>query len=172
MPTLEYSEWIDTITLILTVAGLILGFIYSQVLQNADDRVDLIASLRDGKARRLYQGGVNWLLRGLQKLYGNKDSLQAFGVSFLLSYLYPFLFFILTYSYFDGTNLFSGSPLLPADSPYRPYFFPGLVLFGFVVLVAIKFFAGNSDRADVWGKRRNCNGLAYHQRWQIRYGAC
>ncbi|OQW98577.1 MAG: hypothetical protein BWK73_52195 [Thiothrix lacustris] len=123
-----------------------LSFIYTQILQSVDDRADLVASLRDGKVRRLYQGSVNWLLRGLQKLYGNKDSLQAFGVSFLLSYLYPFLFFILTYSYFDGTHRFSGKELLPADSPYRPYFFLIFPLFFTIV-----FFV-NTVHVVEWGQ--------------------
>ena len=135
MPALEYSEWIDTITLILTVAGLILGFIYSQVLQNADDRRELIAALRDGKVRRLYQGGVNWLLRGLQRFYGGKDSLQAFSMSLLLSYFYPFLFFILTYGYFQGENSFAGVTLFPEDSLLRPFSLFIAIFLCFVFLI-------------------------------------
>lgn len=152
MPALEYSEWIDTITLILTVAGLILGFIYSQVLQNVDDRADLIASLRAGHVRRLYQGGVNWFMRGLQKLYGNAESLQAFSVSYLLSFFYPVLFFIFSYSYLDGAYLFAGKELLPIDASDRSYFIISLVMFFIVMFLLIKFLKINHDhKVDTWG---------------------
>ena len=150
MPVLEYGEWIDTIGLFLTVSGILLGFVYTQVLQNEGDRQDLIAALHAGKVRNLYQGGVAWLLRGLQKLYGKADSFQAFGVSLLLAYLYPILFFVLTYSYLDGTHLFSGTALLPADSPYREYFFPGLLLINFIAFITVKIFAQNNH----WGRIR------------------
>lgn len=59
MPNLEYSEWIDTITLILAFAGIVSGFIYTQILQSVADRRELIAALRRSYVRGLYQGGVD-----------------------------------------------------------------------------------------------------------------
>lgn len=88
---------------------------------------------------------------GLQKLYGNAESLQAFSVSFLLSFLYPLVFFLLSYSYFDGANVFSSMALLSADSSFRPLLLPVILLLSFVMFSSLKFFINHIHCADKWG---------------------
>jgi len=140
VPNLEYGEWIDTAALFLTVSGILLGFLYTQILQSEGDRRDLIDALHAGKVRCLYQSGAAWLLRSLHKLYGRAESFQAFSVSLLLAYLYPLLFFILAYSYFDGTNLFSGKELLPKQYSYYHYLIPFLLFISIMIFIFIHFF--------------------------------
>lgn len=147
-PEITYG---DLLAAMLAIAALLigsLGFIYSQIIQSDTTRPRIVAWLQEGQVLGLYQGGVEWLLRFLQRFYGSKESLQAYGMSFLLSYLYPFLFFILAYSYFDGTTLFSGEELLPVDSPYRPHFFLGLLLFIGIVTGAFYFFGDRTIKRN------------------------
>lgn len=124
---LEYSELLDTITLCITVAGIILGLIYSQILHSLPTRQRFISVLQKSKVRNLYQAGVLWFLAFLQRVYGRKESLKAFNISLILAYLYPFLFFLFSYSYLDGTNKFSSINLFPEDSPFRIWVFLGFL---------------------------------------------
>lgn len=132
---LEYSDWLDTITLCITVAVLMLGLIYSQILHSPTTRQRFIALLQASKVRNLYQAGVSWFLAFLQRFYGPKDSVRAFSTSLVLAQIYPIFFFIFSYSYLDGENRFSNSTTLPANYQYKEFIFPSLIIF--VLLIAI-----------------------------------
>lgn len=146
-PQLEYSDWLDTITLALTISGLLLGFIYTQILQSPTTRQSFIQVLEASKVRRLYQAGVLWLLKFLQRVYGAKNSLKALNFSILLAYLYPILFFIFSYSHLGGANYFSDIEILPDELGFRPLFFAVFVLISVIFSLSLiyrQFFAKNS----------------------------
>ena len=150
MPNLEYSEWIDTITLILTFAGIVSGLIYTQILQSVTDRRDLIEVLRRGYVRGLYQSGVVQVLHYLVNFYGYKESSRAFNVSLLLAYFYPFLFFVIGYDYLGGTNEFSSILLLPENIIYRGWIFPISILLLISSIFSVVMILNFGDFFDNW----------------------
>lgn len=137
---LEYSDWLDTIALCITVAGIILGLIYSQILHSPTTRQRFIAVLQKSKVRNLYQAGVLWFLAFLQHVYGDKKSLRALNVSLLLAYLYPTLFFLFSYSYVGGTGQFSSLNILPEH--YEKKFWIFLFVIGFSLALSWLFIHG------------------------------
>lgn len=154
MPNLEYSEWIDTISLFLTISGIFIGLIYTQLLQSPDDRQDVVAFFRRGYVRGFYQGGITFLLNWLESFYGKKESSRAFNASLLMAYLYPFLFFIFGYGYSDGANQFSNVILLPDEDEHRFWLFPALFLLVIFSFFVVLFILNESDGFDSWVHRQ------------------
>ena len=60
-----------------------------------NSRQRFIHSLQTGIRRDIYRRGVSNFLTFLQRTYGGKMSWQAFNLSLLLAYVYPFLMFLL-----------------------------------------------------------------------------
>lgn len=98
MPNIDSTiTYGDLLPILISLVAGIWAFIYYQLIQPDAARQRFVEVLYHGHVRNLYQGAINWFLHGLQKLYGDKESLQAFSISLLLAYLYPFLFFLWTY---------------------------------------------------------------------------
>lgn len=151
-PEITYGDLLAATLTAITLVGIPLGFIYTQILQSTDDRKDAVAFLRRGYVRGFYQGGVNWLMCGLQKLYGNAESLQAFNVSLLLAYFYPFLFFLWAYSKFDGGVYVPNSEVLAGGAIDKKHYFLMLVFsMAFMVLV-FKKLDDYGGRFGVFGR--------------------
>jgi hypothetical protein len=70
--------------------------------------------------------------------------------SLLLAYVYPIAFFVLAYSFFEGSNEFAGIEVLPEQTRWRFLYFPGLLLYGLAIYGVYRFFLRNADSIDQW----------------------
>ncbi len=135
-----------------------------------NSRQRFIHSLQTGIRRDIYRRGVSNFLTFLQRTYGGKMSWQAFNLSLLLAYVYPFLMFLLAYSYFGGTGDFSGVHWFPVNSPWRAALFPAVVLYASFFFFIFKY----SDQCDAWGgnqfERLGLKPSVAKQLWRMLMG--
>lgn len=134
----------DTMDWVLIIAALI-GFffvpgraIYSQFLQNDKSRLYLAKLFTEAKIHTLYAAMSCKLLNGLERFFGGKLSFQALGKCGLLAYTYPFVFFVLAYSWLDGTSQFSGMSILPAVTEWRVLYLPSYLLFFALIFLVLR----------------------------------
>jgi hypothetical protein len=125
------------------VLGVIIGFIslllaifpiiYSQITKHSATRVDMIIWLNKATVLKQYKQLLKLLIDGLQTFFGDAASSKAFNRSLLFAYLYPFVFFILAYSFFNGESHFAGIELLPKENNYRFLYLPVFFIYIFIL---------------------------------------
>ncbi len=167
-----FQKWVlalGIIFLFILVSGSSLWFIFSR-FRNQKARATFIDSLRTGLSeQQLYKRSVTSLLNGITKVYGSIDEpLRGFNTSLLIAYIYPILLFTFAYSFAGGTHLFSGQVIFPEQSDYAIVYFPGLLLFGGILYLAIL----KGDATDDWVRIRLAQSLSLseeiaRQIWKI-----
>ena len=113
----------------LTVYMALCSVFYFQVLKHEESRKDFIQKIENKIWIEFYRKLVSWLLGCLQVWFGNKRSIKAFSLCLAFAFIYPFTFFLLAYSWGNGSHEFSGIPFFDPKSAYRNLFFPVFIAY-------------------------------------------
>lgn len=135
-------------TLVQSLLGLY-GFIFTFFIRSAVSRERLGKLLCGKSARVKYRVGMEWILLVIESFYGPSNSKKSMCVSLNLASFYPLFFFLISYSFLNGSNEFSGTLLFADSNPYRFWVFPsifiGIPWAWFLILVADFISTGISN---------------------------
>ncbi len=136
----------------IAVIGFSYWFLFSKE-RGSNTREEAISRLQKFSSftqEKNYRWGLGWLLQKSEALFGDfspKGWLNAYLIILGLAFLYPVLFFLISYSFLGGENGVGGLEIFPDSfesyTTWRPWAFIALIIYG----IAMYFLA---KKEKIW----------------------
>jgi len=116
-------------TVLIGLIFLLYKVINNHITSNEANQKLVIAWLEQKYILEKYRSSLGWVLGKLQGFYGEADSGEAFYHCFIIASIYPFVLFLIVYSFFSGISEFAGVQIfteMPVNK--RPLFVVQIIL--------------------------------------------